>query len=52
MTDNDMRVIDDLELEITIAIAEYEDTRDIKHIVRADHLTHQLAEERRNHDNN
>ena len=50
MTDY-MRIVEDLELEITIAIAEYETTRDIKHIVRADHLTHMLAQERRHHNN-
>jgi len=52
MTDNYIRTVDDLELEITIAMADYIATHDMKHIVRADHLTHQLAEERRNHDNN
>jgi len=47
-----IKTIDDLELDITIAIADYHETGDHKYIIKAHELTNELDAERRAHYNN
>ena len=45
-----IKAIDELEIDINVAIVEYENTGDIRYIIEADNCSHKIAEIRRNHD--
>lgn len=45
-----IKAMDAMELDIMIAIEDYNQTGDIAHLVRANHVTHQMDAERRHHD--